>query len=184
MTGFPPDYKEKPPSGDFPKDSKPRTFREFLRQHARYKLALILAIAIASIGVGWAVGNAILSNVINTNITVQAPQQIQISLASWPSGVTRGINASASININNPNPAISGRWILNFTRADGVQQSDFRIWWWIDQNNAIELNRQLINGKLVFTSPNFQIPQGQNTAYFTILAQREGSYSVAIALSG
>ena len=181
MSGFPPDYREKPPSGDIPKDSKPKTFREFLRQHPRYKLALVLAIAVASLTIGLATSN-ILSNIISTNITVQTPQQIQLSLASWPSGVTRGINASFTIDINNPNPNIMGRWILNFTRGDGVQLNDFRIWWWIDQNTAIELNKQIIDGKLVFTSSSFQIPQGQNTAYFTILANREGSYSVAIAL--
>ena len=178
MSGYPPSYFGKEGRRRLP---SLRELREFARELRRNRILVALLLALVATGVAGA-APALLSNIISTNITVEEPQQVSITLASFPSTITRGINYTFSIGVDNANPALPARWVMNFSRADGVQLNDFEIYM-ITGTETIALQKSLVDGKLMFTSQQFSLPTGTATYDFIMRSNRAGSYSVAIALT-
>lgn len=177
---FPEDYFP-PKKGE---KSKGKRRKVGVPRPSKAQIALAIAILATSIYSVLAV-SGILSNVINTSLQVEAPQQVQISLQTWPSSITRGINYTFSISITNNNPAMPVKWVFNFTRGDGIQSEDIDIYMEdpAAPDGYIKLTKALTNGKLMLVSPRFTLPGGSTTKNFLIISNREGSYSVAIALT-
>jgi len=180
MPEFPPDYFE---NG---KDKKDKGKRRIPRWPKPSKLQYVLALAVLVGSIVTAVAApGLLSNVINTSLQVEAPQQVSISLSSWPSTVTKGINYTFALNINNDNPAMPVKWVFNFTRGDGIQSGDIDIYMEdpMAPDGYTKLTKVVTGGKLMLVSDRFTLPGGSSVKNFLIISNREGSYSVAIALT-
>jgi len=176
---FPPDYVGKEKRGG--KKGKEGKERVEVGRITKLQIALAIAVLIASVATVLA-ASGIISNIINTNITVTAPQQVSISLQEWPSSVTTSVNYTFRLSATNNNPTLPVRWILNFTRADGVQLNDFTIYYVVGENEVM-LNKQVSGNTLIFTSNIISLPNGNSNHNFKITASRPGSYSVSIALT-
>ena len=152
-------------------------------QLSKTQIALAAIILVAFIGGAWA-ASTYLSNVINTSLEVQAPEQMSLTLQNWPSSVTQGINYTFALRISNNNPTMPGVFEFKFTRADGIQQNDVDIYLKDPSTgNYTKLAKTLDGNTLIIRSDQINFPTGTITREFLICGKRTGSYSVAIAIA-
>ena len=154
-----------------------------LRRLSKPQIAMAIALICLMIGGAWA-ASTYLSNVINTSLEVQAPEQMSLTLQNWPSSVIQGINYTFALRISNNNPTMPGVFEFKFTRADGIQQNDVDIYLKDPATgNYTKLSKQINGNTLIIRSDKISFPTGTITREFIIEANRIGSYSVAIAIA-
>ena len=173
-----------------PKPSKP-TFgvkipkipKVKIPQLSKTQITLAIALICLVIGGAWA-ATTYLSNVINTSLEVQAPEQMSLTLQNWPSSVIQGINYTFALRISNNNPSIPGVFEFKFTRADGIQQNDVDVYLKDPATgNYTKLTKQINGNTLILRSDKISFPTGSITREFLICGKRVGSYSVSIAIA-
>ena len=150
-------------------------------QLSKAQIALAIALICLVIGGAWAA--TYLSNVINTSLEVQAPEQMSLTLQNWPSSVTQGLNYTFALRISNNNPSLPGIFEFKFSRADGVNLNDIDIYLKDPSGNYTKLSKQIDGNTLIIRSDEISFPTGTITREFIINANRVGSYSVAIAIA-
>jgi len=161
-----------------PKEKRPKIQ---LKHISKTQIMTAILVILSMISLGYAVSNILLSQPITETITVKAPQNVSLSLANWNREVVIGMNYSFYLLANNPNPGLKARWLINFTRADGVNYDDFDIYY-VAGNKTIALPKaRETNEKLVFAYV-FDLPPGQSTYQFILTPRRLGNYQVAICL--
>ena len=153
------------------------------RHLSKTQIALAIALLCLIIGGAWA-ATTYLSNVINTSLEVQAPEQMSLTLQNWPSSVIQGINYTFNLRISNNNPSLPGIFELKFSRADGVNLNDIDIYLKDPSTgNYTKLTKQIDGNTLIIRSDSINFPTGTITREFIINANRVGSYSVSIAIT-
>ena len=154
-----------------------------LRRLSKPQIAMAIALICLIIGGAWA-ATTYLSNVINTSLEVQAPEQMSLTLQNWPSSVIQGINYTFALRISNNNPSIPGVFEFKFSRADGVNLSDIDIYLKDPfTGNYTKLTKQINGNTLILRSDKISFPTGSITREFLICGKRVGSYSVSIAIA-
>jgi len=154
-----------------------------LRKLSKPQIAMAILLAIAFIGGAWA-ASTYLSNVINTSLEVQAPEQMSLTLQNWPSSVIQGINYTFALRISNNNPSLPGVFEFKFSRADGVNLDDIDIYLKDPSTgNYTKLSKQINGNTLILRSDEISFPTGTITREFIICGKRAGSYSVSIAIT-
>jgi len=152
-------------------------------QLSKTQITLAIALICLIIGGAWA-ASTYLSNVINTSLEVQAPEQMSLTLQNWPSSVIQGINYTFALRISNNNPSLPGVFEFKFSRADGVNLSDIDIYLKDPSTgNYTKLSKQINGNTLIIRSDKISFPTGTITREFIINANRVSSYSVAIAIA-
>ena len=162
-----------------PKEKRPKI--QPLKNISKTQIMTAILVILSMISLGYAVSNILLSQPITETITVKAPQNVSLSLANWNREVVIGMNYSFYLLANNSNPGLKARWLINFTRADGVNYDDFDIYY-VAGNKTIALPKaRETNEKLVFAYV-FDLPPRQSTYQFILTPRRLGNYQVAICL--
>jgi len=154
-----------------------------LRRLSKPQIAMAIALICLIIGGAWA-ATTYLSNIYSVTLEVKAPEQMNLTLQSWPSSVIQGINYTFALRISNKNPSIPGVFEFKFTRADGIQQGDIDVYL-KDPNtgNYTKLAKTLNGNTLIIRSDKISFPTGTITREFLICGKRTGSYSVSIAIA-
>jgi len=161
----------------------PKVKLESLKRLSKAQVAMTIALLCLVIGGAWA-ATTYLSNVINTSLEVQAPEQMSLTLQNWPSSVIQNINYSFALRISNNNPSLPGIFEFKFSRADGVNLDDIDVYLKDPSTgNYTKLAKTLDGNTLIIRSNSINFPTGTITREFLINANRVGSYSVAIAIA-
>ena len=151
-------------------------------QLSKAQIALAIALICLVIGGAWA-ATTYLSNVINTSLEVQAPEQMSLTLQNWPSSVIQDLNYTFALRISNNNPSLPGIFEFKFSRADGVNLNDIDVYLKTPSGNYTKLSKTIDGNTLIIRSNSINFPTGTITREFIINANRVGSYSVAIAIA-
>ena len=181
---------EKPEKPSKPKKSTftlkvpkiPKVKVKLPRHLSKTQIALAIALLCLIIGGAWA-ATTYLSNVINTSLEVQAPEQMSLTLQNWPSSVIQNINYSFALRISNNNPSLPGIFEFKFSRADGVNLDDIEVYLKDPSGNYTKLSKTIDGNTLIIRSNSINFPTGTITREFLICGKRTGSYSVAIAIA-
>jgi len=177
-----PEKTEKEPKPTFG-IKMPKIPKVKIPQLSKAEIALAIALACLLIGGVWA-ATTYLSNVINTSLEVQAPEQMSLTLQNWPSSVIQGINYTFALRISNNNPSLPGVFEFKFSRADGVNLNDIDVYLKDPSTgNYTKLSKQIDGNTLIIRSSSISFPTGTITREFLICGKRTGSYSVAIAIA-
>jgi len=151
-------------------------------QLSKAQIALAIALICLVIGGAWA-ATTYLSNVINTSLEVQAPEQMSLTLQNWPSSVIQDLNYTFALRISNNNPSLPGIFEFKFSRADGVNLNDIDVYLKTPSGNYTKLSKTIDGNTLIIRSDSINFPTGTITREFLICGKRTGSYSVAIAIA-
>jgi hypothetical protein len=152
-----------------------------LKHVSKTQILMAVLVVLSMISLAYAASNLLLSRPITETIVVKAPQNVSLSLEGWNREVVIGLNYTFYIIANNPNPNLKARWLLNFTRVDGINYDDFELYY-VAGNKTITLPKvREANEKLVFAYVS-DLPAGSSTHQFILTPKRLGSYQVAICL--
>ena len=160
----------------------PKVKLESLKRLSKAQVAMTIALLCLVIGGAWA-ATTYLSNVINTSLEVQAPEQMSLTLQNWPSSVIQNMNYSVVLRISNNNPSLPGIFEFKFSRADGVNLDDVEVYLKDPSGNYTKLSKTIDGNTLIIRSNSINFPTGTITREFLICGKRTGSYSVAIAIA-